>query len=380
MAFERKSMEEIVQDMVDWSRGVSTKITDFRIGSRARTLIEATAKEIEEYYDRVYRSVRKLIAENIYTVMGFSKLPAIYATGQVVFSRSTIADDNYLIPAGTLVKTRATATLAPINFRTTTDAIIAVGTKLATVSVISTTPGIDGNIEAGSIADFVSKPAGVDSVKNTSSFSTGKEEETLDEQKNRFQKFVSSLSRGTLPAVEYGATTTQILDAEGNIIERVVDARAFEDLINRKGEVDCYIWNGVGEASSNLITATQKNLSGYYENGKPVYGYKPAGILVNLYSASVKKVTMRLHLVLESGVSEADIIIYVEREIRDFFSAQTQGQELVQTALETRIKLLSGVYDIKIELSTDAGSTWTYNNLVAAKTEILVPVFPLIYE
>ncbi len=379
MAFERKSMEAIVQDMIDWSRGVSSKITDYRIGSRARTFLESPAKEIEELYDKVYRYTRKLIAESIYTVMAFPKLQAVSATGQVVFARATAADDNYLIPAGTLVKTKATATLAPVTFRTLSDAVLAIGEKTVTVSVISTISGIDGNVEIGSISDFVSKPAGVDTVTNLVAFTTGKAEETLDEQKNRFQKFIASLSRGTLQAIEYGSTTAQLTDGNGIIIERVVEAKTFEDLINRKGEVDCYVWNGTGTASPDLLSEVAKVLAGYYQNGKPVYGYKPAGIPVNLYSAKVKPVKMRLKLTLNSGASLSDTQTFINREVSDFFSGLTQGKELVQTALESRIKQLDSVYDIKIELSTDDGKTWTYNNLQAADTEILTPVFPLLY-
>ncbi len=379
MAFERKSMESIVQDMIDWSRGVSSKITDYRIGSRARTFLESPAKEIEELYDKVHRYTRRLIAESIYTVMAFPKLQAVSATGMVVFARVTAADDNYLIPAGTLVKTKATATLAPVTFRTLSDAILAIGEKTVTVSVISTIAGIDGNVEIGSISDFISKPAGVDTVTNPAAFTTGKAEETLDEQKNRFQKFIASLSRGTLQAIEYGSTTAQLTDGNGIIIERVVEAKTFEDLINRKGEVDCYVWNGTGTASADLLSEVAKVLAGYYQNGKPVYGYKPAGIPVNLYSAKVKPVKMRLKLTLNSGASLSDTQTFINREVSDFFSGLTQGKELVQTALESRIKQLDSVYDIKIELSTDDGKTWTYNNLQAEDTEILTPVFPLLY-
>ncbi|MDQ0719818.1 putative phage protein gp47/JayE [Paenibacillus sp. W4I10] len=380
MAFERKTMESLVQDMVDWSRGVSTKITDFTIGSRTRTMLEAFGKELEEYYDKTWRAMRNTIGQGIYSAFGFPKLPAIYATGNVTFSRVTPADTNYLVPVGTLLKTQATASKAPINYRTTSDAVIAVGKMRVDVSVICLTPGLDGNTEAQTITDFVSKPTGIDTVFNGASFSNGKEEETQDEQKNRFRKFIASLSRGTLQSIEYGATTVQLTDITGLAIERVVDSQAFEDLPARKGEVDLYVWNGVGTASSELFAAIQRTLTGYYENGKPVYGYKSAGIQINLFSVTTKQVDVRLTIKFDDGTTLATIQIDIEREIRDYFSGVKQGQEIVQTELETRIKLLSGIYDVKLDLSVDGGATWSDSNPTAGKTEKLVPQFPIIYR
>lgn len=380
MSFQRKSMEQIVQDMVDWTKGVTTKITDFRVGSRTRTMYEAVAKEMEEYYDRVYRSIKTLIEENVHTVLGFPKRPALYPTGTVTFGRATTADSNYLIPQGTVVTTKATATTAPISFRTSEDCLLSIGQLTVNCPVICQLAGTAGNVESGTIVDFVTKPAGIETVTNGLAFSNGKEEETKDEQKTRFQKFISSLSRGTLPSIEYGATTAQLFASDGSPLERVVDAKSFEDLVLRKGEVDCYIWNGVGTASPALIAEAAKMILGYYDSkGKPVYGYKPAGVKVNVYSATTKPVTIKLTITPEAGVLLNDLKPYVEREIVDLFATLKQGQTLIQTALETRVKLIEGVYDVKLELSTNGGSSYSYNNLTTGATEILIPQTPFIY-
>ena len=108
MNFDRKSMEQIVDKMVVWTQGVTTGLTDFRIGSKIRTIYEAVAIVVEEMYDKTFRSLRQIVEENIYTILGFDKIPATYATGEITFSRTTIADTNYYIPAGTSVLSRAT--------------------------------------------------------------------------------------------------------------------------------------------------------------------------------------------------------------------------------------------------------------------------------
>jgi uncharacterized phage protein gp47/JayE len=379
-SFERKSMETIVQSMVDWTRGVTTKITDFRVGSKIRTIQESVALVVEELYDKVYRNTKVLIEENIYTVMGFSKRQATYATGKVTFSRTTPADADYLISSGTIVKSKATATTPPIQYRTTADVLMATGTTSVDAPVVCLTAGKIGNVEANSITDFVTKPSGIDAVTNQTAFSNALDQETQDEQKVRFQKYIQSLSRGTLQAIEYGALTAEILDDNGLPTERVISSKAFEYLPARKGEVDVYIWNGVGPASTNLINKVQTILNGYYDSqGQPVYGYKPAGIVVTVYSATVKNVTIRLLITPEDGTTLDSLKPFIERQIDDYFASLQLGETLIQSALEAQIKFISGVKDVRLDLSTDGGTTFNQNNITTGPTEILLAVKPIQY-
>lgn len=378
--FERKSMEDLVQRMTDWTRGVTTKITDFRVGSRIRTIYEAVALITEELYDKVYRTHKVLIEENIYTVLGFPKRQATFSSGIVVFGRGTPSDSNYLINAGTVVRTKATKTQAPVEFRTTQDVLLSIGQTSVASPVVCVVPGLAGNVESGTIVDFVTKPSGVDTVTNPNLTGGGLEQETRDEQKVRFVKYLKSLMRGTLAAIEYGAMTAELKNGSGLVLERVVTSRAFEYLPSRKGEVDVYVWNGVNEASEALRAEALKIVTGYYDpnTGEPVYGYKPAGILVTVYSATSKAVTIRLDVTPEDGILLEDLKPFIEREVDDFFYGLQMGQTLVHTALLTRIKLVAGVYDVKLTLSTN-GTTFSDSNATAGLTEILQLSKPIQY-
>lgn len=382
MMFERKSMEELLQRMIDWTRGSTTKVTDFRVGSRIRTLYESVALITEELYDKVFRSTRILIEENIYTVLGFPKRPATYATGTVTFGRETPADSNYLITLGTVVRTMATQNSAPIEFRTTADVLLPLGQLTIDAPVICQVAGLAGNVEANSIVEFVTKPSGIETVTNVGTVSNGVGEETRDEQKLRFQLFMKSLSRGTLPAIEYGAVTSELRDSEGLLLERVTTARAFEYLPARKGEVDVYIWNGAGAASVPLKDQVKKVIEGYYDavTGEPIYGYKAAGIIVTVYSATAVTIWLKVAITPEVGIDPETLKPSIEREIDEYFGALILGQALIQTALETRLKLISGMYDVKLSLSTNSGSSYNENNVTpSGGTEILVARKPIIY-
>jgi len=378
--FERLSMEQIYAKMEGWAKGVTSKVTDFRVGSKVRTVLEAVAVVVEELYDRIYRRLKALIEESIYTIVGFNKIPATYASGIARFGKASPAEQDYFIPAGTMVQSRASQFTAPQKFRTTQDALLLAGSTYVDVPVVCMEPGTIGNIEANTLTEFVQKPTGIDTVTNPSAFTNGREEETLEEQKARFQRFIESQTRGILQSVEYGATLAVVKDENGNIVERVLDALAVEDLPARKGEVDLYIWNGVGQASEALIDEIWRIEKGYYDEfGNPVYGYKPAGIWLNIYSASVKNVKIQLQVTPESTVTLEELKPQIEAEIDRYFSEVKMGSTVIQTALEANIKDIEGIYDVKLYFSTDGGASYDTNNIVLGSYEVCLLDKPIMY-
>jgi uncharacterized phage protein gp47/JayE len=382
MSFDRKSAESIVNDMVAWMRGCTTKITDFRVGSKTRTILEAVAIVIEERTDKIFRSIRELIETNIYSIFSFDRIPATYATGTVTFSRVDVADQNYVILAGTMLLSQASQYNAPLKYYVSTDAIIAVGTTSVDVGVVCATAGTIGNVASGSLNMFVQKPTGIDAVNNSLDFITGSEEETSEAQKARFQEFLQAQSRGVLQSIEYGARLANVVDTgTGLITEKVVLATASEDLVNKPAQVDLHIWNGSGVASANLLASVTKTLTGYYDsNDNPVYGFKPAGILVNVYSAPIKYVKIKLLVTPEPWSTLEDLKPLVLAEAVRYFGSLKQGQTVIQTALEANIKYINGVSDVKLSVSIDSGVTYSVDNIPLGVTEVAVIQTPIIYE
>jgi uncharacterized phage protein gp47/JayE len=375
-------MEVLVTTMITWIRGTTTKLTDFRVGSRIRTVLEAIAKVIEEQTDKLYRAIKELIESNIYAVLGFDKIPATYATGSVSLSRATAADKNYTIPAGTTILSKATQYAAPLKFSTTADAVLIIGTTSVDVPAICNTAGTVGNVAANSITTFLQRPTGIDNVTNAAKFDTGVDEETSEAQKARFQEFIGAQSRGVLQSISLGAKYAVITDpTTGRITEKVTQAKATEDLVNKLGQVDLYVWNGVDGASEALMTAIDLKLTGYYDaNGNPVYGYKPAGILVNKHIAGVHYVVLKLVLTLESWASLDDAMkAVIEAEINAYFSKLKLTQTLVQSTLQSNVGKISGISDIKLYISVDNGVTFTMDNVTVGDTELVVLKLPIIY-
>lgn len=375
--FERLSMEQLVTRMIRWTRGTSTQLTDFRVGSKTRTIYEAVGVVIEELYDRVFRSMRLTIEDNIYTVIGFAKEPASYASGIVRMSRTTPADTDYYIPAGTEVQSNATQYHAPMKYRTTDDAILEVGNTFVDVFVVANLFGTDSNVGAGEVQEFVTKPVGIDMLTNPAPLAGGGAEETKEEQKVRFEVYMQSRARGVLQSVEYGGLLAKVTSEDGTVLESVRQAVALEFLDTRRGEVDLYIWNGYRDASEALIEDVQRILHGYYdENGQAVTGYKPAGTLVNVYTAEITYVTLKLIIEPLVPGTEASLLGVTEQTIDSYFDALELGDTVIQSELQARLKYIDGVRDVKLYVSTDNGTSWSFDNISVQPLEIAVPRKP----
>jgi uncharacterized phage protein gp47/JayE len=371
--YERDSKEKLLQRMVNWSRATSPKLTDFRRGSVIRTIYESVALVVEGGSSKFYNALKSIIEKNIYSVIGFDKEQARPSTGEVTFGRTEPAEKAYVIPRGTEIVARANDYRPPITFRTVEESFLEVGYSSVKVPVVCTEAGELTNVLAGDINDFITKPTGIDTVTNAEDFLDGRDEETPEQQKNRFQDYMEANTRGTLQSIEFGARQAYLLDDVGMVQEQVLQALATEDIANRKGEVDLYIWNGTGNPSTALQDEIQKILLGYFdENGERVYGYKNGGTDVNIYPALVSSVKIRLTLTLQSWASEAYVKDRIGKEISALFRSLRIGQTLLFSDVMTWAKSVEGVLDLKVELSTDGGTTYSPENVTVDQNEINV--------
>lgn len=55
------------------------------------------------------------------------------------------------------------------------------------------------------------------------------------------------------------------------------------------------------------------------------------------------------------------------------------GQPVIQTALEANIKYIDGVYDVKVQLSTDNGASYNTVNVTVGSTAVAVVKTPIVY-
>lgn len=226
MAFTPKTYTQILNSLMGMFIGSTPNVTDFNVGSVARSLMEAFAVEQERIYMQILETTADAIDSSAYLSFGFQLLPPIAAYGAVTLTRTGAYVPDITIPLGASFRVPNTT-----KVYSTTSAYLwtgGSGSTTFTISVTCGTAGAFGNTPAGSITEIVVPITGVASLTNSKALFTGTDNETLDQRRQRFAAYVSSLPRATKSAVEYGGTTTKLIDSGGYTTEQVVKSHAFE--------------------------------------------------------------------------------------------------------------------------------------------------------
>lgn len=263
--FTPKRYEQILPQMI--ARVVTrTDMSDVSDSSVVKHILAAAARSDDEQY---YHMSLLLELFSIDTAVGedlderaaeiqpaiISRIQASKSSGTVVFSRNAASGLTVTIPIGTkiktsdgvLFKTTSTGTITPTSAEQISGH--GVGRDSNLVSVVAEVAGASGNVAAGTIIKFSSKPAGVDEVVNQSAFSNGLDKETDDSFRQRLKDYIASLARSTPQALESGVIGQQDPDSGATILF----AKIVEDIVNL-GNVTLYIDDGTGAAESVATT------------------------------------------------------------------------------------------------------------------------------
>lgn len=265
-----KRYEAILQQMINTVVTRSNPpLTDITDSSTFKHMLAAPSREIDEVYYQLglipdLFSIDTAVGDDLDARAAeiepqlISRNAATKATGTVVFGRQGTTG-SVVIPAGTVVRTASN-----IVFSTTEDATIAnTQTMSSETSAVAQVAGAAGNVALGTVTQFSSKPAGVDTVTNPGTFVGGSDKESDDAFRQRLKQFVSTLSRGTLYALE-----SAVLGLGISTGQRIVYAHAVDDETNL-GEVNLYIDDGSGTADIT-VPVTGENLTQGF--GGPVGG------------------------------------------------------------------------------------------------------------
>lgn len=117
------------------------------------------------------------------------------------------------IPVGQVVKTVGTGSSPNINFTTTIASLILDGeTEITNVPVSAQEPGSSGNVPRNAIQSFESLPFSGATVTNPSPFTTGRDQETEEQTRNRIKKARVSKGLGTALAIKNAVLDAQATD------------------------------------------------------------------------------------------------------------------------------------------------------------------------
>jgi uncharacterized phage protein gp47/JayE len=346
MAFQIKNFASIAASLINYMKGTSTKVTDFNVGSVARTLVEAPAAEIEELYLQMFNGLREAIPVSLYNSMDFYALEAVAASNlvRVVVSSST---QPLAIPSGTVFSTPG----RKIAYASVSDVTVAAGNTYVDVQVAAQVAGVAGNIPAGLTFALLPSPAGFVSASNLTAFVNGIDAESENDRKSRFNDYIKSLPRGTVAALGYGLRTTALYDANGNETERVKSAAVIEPYLTDSNQpvalVNCFVHNGVGSTSGALVAFAKKVIDGYYNaQGVAVPGWKAAGVNVTVAAAPETLINFAGVLTVNASYVRADVVTLATAAVAGYIRDLPIGVSALRAEMVAAVMNIDGVTNI----------------------------------
>lgn len=352
MAFQLKSFASITASMINWMRAVQKIVTDFNVGSVVRSMLEAGAAEIDELYKQIFIGITEAIPVSIYTSFNFPPLAATPAGGLIPIVITAQAAP-VLVAAGTLWVPNS----GGVNYTQTANFVIAAGATTANIPVSAVQAGTIGNLAAGTLFNPTPVPTGFVSGSNVTAFINGLDAETPDNQKIRFNAYISTLARGTPAAIQFGLTTATLTDASGNVTERVATAQVVEpwktDASQPVSLVRGYIYNGVGGTSVTLVARAQKVVDGFYDiNNNPVPGWKAAGVQAVIAAVTEVPTNIAGVLTAKPGFDKPTLIGLATPALFAFMQQLVTGTDLLVSDLITLVKKIPGVSNIVFSAPT----------------------------
>lgn len=356
MAFQIRDFRSISAGMINWMKGATQKVTDFNLGSIVRTMIEAVAAELDELYINFFIGINEAIPVSVYNTFGFTALSATSGSTPLRFTNNgTPATTPITVPAGTA----ATVTNGTIRYVTQADAVISIGQTYVETLAVADTPGFASNTPDSTIIVLATPVAGIVSVTNANPVINGRDAETDQARIVRFQGYISTLARGTVAAIQYGATTAALVDpVSGNVTEFVASAKVLEPYLTDDTQpialVQCYIHNGSSDTSDALVDQAQLVINGYVAvDGSYVPGWKAAGVPCTVIKATDVPVNVAGVLVLLPGFDADTVISQTESAIRVYIQGLAVGALVVLAEMIAIIKRdVQGVYNVSLSAPT----------------------------
>lgn len=184
----------------------SPQLSDRNTGSVVRTLAESFAREyavLSRQLEGVYQSAFVDTAsgrdlDQLVTLVGITRLDRTFASGAVVFSRSTPATADISVPAGTRLSTSQPPLMV---FETTDDLTLHRGSLTVEAKVRATTSGAAGVVGPRTITVIHRPIFGIDSVSNAEGTSLNGASETDAQLRLRAKRSLQSYGKGTQSAL-----------------------------------------------------------------------------------------------------------------------------------------------------------------------------------
>lgn len=325
----------------------TTKLNNFTSGSIVYAMLQAIAGNamgLQQLLVHVSNITRLATCtgtdiDSFVADYGLTRLPAVASLAQgatsLQLSRTTTGAVLNVLPGG-IVQTQVNGVQYQVFGDTTqaawnaADSVYQFGSSQSTilVSAVALVPGTGGNVLAGTLTQIVSGFAGVSSVTNPIDITNGNNGETDSALKIRFLKFISSLAKGTLNAVEEAIASVQ-----AGLTYQVLDVEHF-DLSPWPAGFTVVVDDGSGAISETLQNLVRS----------AVLAVKAAGIKFEVDAPINYTVNVTTTVVASAGYTHSSVASAVQAAVQAYINSLGVGNSVSYANLSNVIQSVQGVY------------------------------------
>jgi uncharacterized phage protein gp47/JayE len=332
MQLSLQNFSTLVEGMAASVQGAAIALLDLTVGSVLRAILEANASValwLQWLIVQVLATTRLATStgadcDSFGADFGFTRLPAVAATGQVTFARFTPSVAAF-IPVGTNVSVASNGASFVVIADTTNAAYasaaggynLAAGVSSVNVTVVANVAGSAANVQPGAISVITTALPGIDTVTNATAFTGGIDPESDAAFRARFGNYLGSLSKATDIAI--GAAISAIQQGLSyTIAENINQAGTAQP-----GHFVVTVDDGSGNPPSSLLSAVQQ----------AVDAVRPVGSSFAVQGPIVTLANISLTLTTASGTPHNAAVAAVASAIETYIASLGIGMSLNYTRL-----------------------------------------------
>jgi len=353
--------------------GSGVGLTNFNVGSRIRALVEAMAIVSGQTHYEFRQGLIAAIPVSLYDSLGFTRNPGTRSSGQIKIGLTEAPLVNTTVPIGITINVNGN------EYVTTTAGTILAGQNESdniTLQAVASGAIFDlaiGDIDTRDGKGFFSGNNGFDYAYNVSAISGGTDQESDDDRRSRFIKYVNGLTKTTNLGIQSGLLNIP-----------TVRSVYIRELFPSPGWITIYVDDGSGTIPPSLLTEVTKVVYGVPGDTANFPGYKASGIRVSVEAPVLRhfEVTMKIYIDISTLVAPAEIVSAAETAVSAYLDSLKLGEDVFITEFVTAVQNCHpDVLDVEILGMKVDGSSVPVANFSIAANEISKAVgFTTTYE
>jgi len=342
-----KNFTTLVRDQVTAIQGAVRGLVDLSIGSILRSIVEANSSAVGLWLQglilQLLATTRAATSSGIdldswVADFGLTRLAAVFASGQVTFSRFT-ASGQVVIPINSSVETADGTQQYIVTIDTTNPAyspslggyVLADTVGSINVLVTAVTAGTGANAQAGQINTITQALPGVDTVYNSLTFANGVDAESDSALRTRFIAYLASLSKATKAAIGFAITSLQ-QGLSYSLTENFNYAGAAQN-----GYFYAVVDDGTGTPPGSLITTVNNAID----------AVRPFTSTFGVYAPSVVNVDTVMTATIAAGYDATATKALIASNVSTYINSLALGQSLNYTRIaQVAYDASPGVFNI----------------------------------